>query len=588
MARCNRLCLVVSALVVLGGCPATTSQGGGTQVEVEGSGQPGQPGQPGQGQPPEASSGGSAELPAGLAEDLKDYLRAVHKLIGSEWEVGVLARASSTFPPTHPANQRSLMAEVAISLDLDGQLTAMRVSKSSGYQPFDESALGVMRLARKLPPLPRSAGEGFTTLFWRFHRDERSCSPAFARLESKPLTPEEAMRRALARGKLEQAMRILRSAGAAPAVLEVVAGVGLAASQPGSVRRLALQIASPAQLDTALAGAHRTADGWRLTLGALAARGDTRRLLALLDRATAAGLASDRLVDLIDTLAWLDAKAAPVAVARLLERTEPAVVVAAANLVRDAVMLDTPLARFDRSLKVGGPLAVRRRALGESARAEELIKKALAGDAALVTLDSIARHGVRAVDATLEALVRTGKAPATVRARAIDILADHAPSLAALYVAVRDKDPSVQIAAARALARAKGNKVAISTRIADVVSRARGEVLAETLAALARVGDERFRDDTLRRAKLLDPKYQPVVAEALGGYGEKAVPVLARMLAQPSPELRAAAARGLARIKTDAAQKLLASQPAPPAAATVGPLQALLQEAVKLARGSRR
>jgi hypothetical protein len=390
------------------------------------------------------------------------------------------------------------------------------------------------------------------------------------------------MRRALARGRLDQALQLLQSPGATATMRELVAAAGLASDDPAAVR-LALRIASGAQLDAAVGGALKKAERWRLVLGALASRKDTRRLLALLDRVVSSTMEPARLVDLLEALAWLEARPSETVVVKLLARPEGAVVVAASRLTSRGALLDSPLVSFDKDLKVAGPVAVRQRALGTNALADEIIKRALASAAAAVTLEAIQRQGLRASDAALEALAR-GKASAAVRALAIDALADRAP-LGVLYTAVKDGDPAVQIAGARALVRAKGDKKAISYRLADLAARARGQAQAEALAALAQIGEQRFRDDTLRRARLLDPKHQALVAESLGSYGDKAVPTLARMLAHSSPALRAAAARGLARIQSPAAEKLLASQPPPAPAAKPSALQALLQEAVRLSGG---
>ena len=583
MAR-RKLTLLLLVLGFVPGCPAaSTSQGGGTQVEVLRESGPTEARPTGAAQTTRTETG--PELPAGLAADVKAYLLAVHQLVEREWREGVLARASAALPPSHPANQRQLVAEVAVSLDFDGQPSGARVARSSGYRAFDESALAVMRLARKLPPLPPSIGEGVTTLIWRFHRDERASSPAHARLDVKPPGPEEAMRRALARGQLDRARQLLRSSAGNPAVLELVAGAGLAASQ-APVRRLALQLASPTQLQAVIPSSLRDAARWRLLLAALAARKNTRQLTALLDRAAAPGTEAARLIDLLDALAWLEAPVASPLLVKLLARPEPAVVIAAANLARRADVLEAPLARWKSAPQTAGPLAVRVRALGESATADELIRHTLAGPDALPTLDAIARHMVKAYDAELEALVRSSKTGPAVRERAIEVLAVRHPSIGALYVALRDIHPAVQIAAARALARSRGNKVAISNRLADLAARTRGDVQTEMLAALAHIGDERFRDDTLRRVKQLDPARQVVIAEALGSYGEKAIAVLAKMLAQPSPALRAAAARGLARIGSERAKRLLASLPQSPPRPSPSPLQQLLEDAV--AQGSAR
>jgi len=408
------------------------------------------------------------------------------------------------------------------------------------------------------------------------------------------------MRRALLRGKLELATAAppLVGGGARPC--------WRSSRQPDWPRDShrwcvgwRLQIASPAQLDAALAGAHRNAG--QLAPDARSAgppaRERSKHLLPLLDRVTSAGLgggpasSSDRHPRVARPPRWRRWPSPGCS-----KRPEPAVIVAAANLVRDAILLDTPIARYDRIPEDRwGPLAVRPpRARREHVRrgADQAGARQRRGPSPPSTRS--ARHGVaghrrrpRGADPGLAR--RPPRSGPRHRGARLTIRPSLAPrSMSRCGQGTR----AMQIAATRALTRARGNRVAILHRaIGDVVTRARGEVLAEMLAAAgADRRRDRFREDTLRRAKLLDPKYQVVVRrrrwrlrrQGGAGPGQDARAALARSARRKRP-------RPWPASRARAAQKALASHP--PASARRGPpspSSCCFQEAVQLARASRR
>jgi TonB family protein len=527
---------------------------------------------------------------------VKDYLSAIHGRLDQEWNKGVRAMAAALLPPGHPANRRDRMAEIEIRLDWLGQPTGTRVSRPSGYKPYDDSALRVMSQVTLLPPLPGSIREGHPTLYWRFHRDERGCSPLFARLDLRPLATEESMRRALARGRLDQATRILRDHRGQPSLLAIVAEAGLASDDPAA-RKLSLEVAS-SDLLAAVLDHEKSDEIWNEAVQTLAARKDSGRLVRLLDGLVqtpakpAPGktrVETRKLIHVLRALSQLDAHLTDGILRSLLASQEPEVVLATMALVASPALLDEPpLKAWNSRAAVQGPLAVKKCHLGPDPAAEKIIRAVLGDRDAVATLETLMRFPVPAVNDEIEALPRKKTAPLAVRVKAIEAIAALKLSIIPLYQSLRDAAaPEVQTAAARALGQSTGNKLALSHRLADLAQRSRGQVAAEALAALARVGDERFRLDTLRRMKLLDGKGQALVAGSLFGFGEEAVPTLSRLLEHRSPEVRAAARSSLARVPGEKAKSALAAAAKEPeSAARLSPLEELLREAASYVRAA--
>ncbi len=515
----------------------------------------------------------------GAPASQREYLLAIHRRLDELWTRGVLAMCDAMLPPGHPANRRGLMTEIEVKLDWLGQPNGLRIARPSGYAPFDQSALRVMTDLHLLPVLPKGV-EGRATLRWRFHRDERSCDPRHARLEVRPLSEEEALERALARGELGRAAELLARSQGKPSLIAIVADAGLSSRDP-AVCRAALRLA-PSSRAEAILGSTRSRPLWPEAIGVLLAR---KEAAALTRVAEAAGPRAEaaRLVPLLDALRELEGALPEKLAAELLARPERELVLAAAALARSAAALAPALTRWAADPLAAGPLAVRRAHLtGEGL---EAVRHALAGAGALPTLQALARSRVKALDADVETLARSAKTPAAARAQAVALVGALKLSIIPLYVALRDGGPEVQIAAARALGAARANKLAVSHRLADLAFKASGAVAAEALAALARVGDERFRPDTVRRMRRLSAREQAVVVSALWGFGPVAVPLLVKLLQHESAAVRAAAAASLARVPGEAAQQALASvRPAssPRQRPAATPLEQLLERAASL------
>ena len=68
-------------------------------------------------------------------------------------------------------------------LNRDGTVEKVGVVRMSGYLPFDAAAVDVVYSAGPYPDPPREirSPDGKIYLQWTFHRDERQCTPAYAR-----------------------------------------------------------------------------------------------------------------------------------------------------------------------------------------------------------------------------------------------------------------------------------------------------------------------------------------------------------------------------------------------------------------------
>ena len=104
--------------------------------------------------------------------------RSIHKLWGfgqlEDWDD--LAGSS-------PLNNSNLATTLEMVLNRDGTVEKVGVVRMSGYLPFDAAAVDVVYSAGPYPDPPREirSPDGKIYLQWTFHRDERQCTPAYAR-----------------------------------------------------------------------------------------------------------------------------------------------------------------------------------------------------------------------------------------------------------------------------------------------------------------------------------------------------------------------------------------------------------------------
>ena len=76
---------------------------------------------------------------AAVPDDFRAYLDEVRKRVQSSWK--------------YPANSDNLQATVSFNLDRAGRVSELKVTKSSGQKPFDESVLDAVRAATPFPSL---------------------------------------------------------------------------------------------------------------------------------------------------------------------------------------------------------------------------------------------------------------------------------------------------------------------------------------------------------------------------------------------------------------------------------------------------
>lgn len=498
-------------------------------------------------------------LPSGgtRAQQQQAYLQAVHDALRPRWDK-VRADATALLPPTHPANLATRAAQVTALLDRQGKIKQARVSQSSGFTPFDESALAALQRIRQPPALPPALRKGHVELRWALYRDQRSCGVEHAELVLHPLAPLEALTDALDQGALDQAYEVISRTQQRAPLLAALANRGVRHKLP-AVRKLALRCAPPALLASMLA-ARQGDEIWYWLVQELSARGAVASINAELARwaGTAKGkLGAARVGALVQALGRAKGHGTAATLDKLMRSPSHEVVLAAAPAVRAKVTLDRAMARHASRLELAGPLAVHRLALGQDAAASAMFNKALGGKARSVVLQALARRPVAALLPRVEALVRSNAVPAAPRVQAIHVLSKLGGKPVPFFVALLSTDPAVRLAAVQALGQYKGNRAGICYRLA-VVAKERGPVGAAALVSIARIGIPRFLPDVHFLTRAQKTPHQAQVVAALWGFGEPAVPYLARLLKHADAKLRQAAAASLARIKGDKASAALA------------------------------
>jgi TonB family protein len=501
--------------------------------------------------------------------EIRAFLLKVHRVVEDPWNV-VRAKAKVWLPKNDPANDPRLVAVVDLPIDSKGQPGPPRIHRRSGHSPFDLSALEVMEKVRELPPLP-NAGEGRLVLRWTFFRNKLSASPEYASLRVVPFTSKrEALRHALDLRRWSQAKQILHQHPDDPELFAVLAEAGMTAKDP-ALRELSLGLATSGRIRAFLSseGGNKRRY-WAAALTTLCTRRDSPAIVALLQQVLAGPGAPRRgarnrnsrtwrLLQLCETIQRTQNAGMipePLLV-DLLTDPQADVVRAALPLVRSPGPLLKARQRLKTRPRLFCVLAVRRLSLGHDPQASKLARWCLNSPHREEALEALARFPVPALVGQVEALVKSQKAPTSVRIKAIEVMAGQPSSVTVtmkpVLIALRAKDPGVQRAAARALGqphRWLRNRKGIAFRLADLSHRKnnRGPVAAEALVSLAKLGSRHFwRDLTWRSAKL-KPKHQARVISELWRFGAAAVPILKKKLASPQEIIRRAASSSLARI----------------------------------------
>ena len=514
--------------------------------------------------------------------DEDKYLASLHKLVQPRWQQ-VLVNAGALLPRSHPANLPSRMTELEVHLDQQGQLKRIRVRQSSGCNPYDNSALATLARIGKFPGLPASLQKGHVELRWRFHRDQRASSPDFARVVLHPLTPEEDFTRALKQQDWKTAQHILRTNRHRPTVISILVEAGLSAKNV-QLNRMALRLA-PLQRLLAVLENETSLPRWKEALTVLASRKGSSQIadhlrwvarpVSRINRpATEIALEAAKIAALLQTLNELGARAPEAVVRGLMLRKEAAVVLAASSMTADAALVSSALETFVNDPTVAGPLAVHRLALGQDARAAALATAALGhARGRAPTMAALRRTPVRSLVPRVEAMVRSSSLATDARVDAIRTLGKLVNSPVPFYVALLSPEARVQVAAIHALGQFSTHKTSISYRLTNIGLNNNSAVGAEALAAVARVGVERFLADVNHLSRRRRAPQRALVVGSFWGFGKTAVPMLSKLVSHKDHQVRQAAKASLARIQGKA-------DPAAGPHKVADPLAHLMQQAL--------
>ena len=510
------------------------------------------------------------------------YLAAIHKMIQPRWGQ-VLINCQALLPKSHPANDLGRVTEIEVHLSDNGQLKRLRIRRTSGNNPFDNSALATMSRISKYPALPARLQNGHVELRWRFHRDSRACEPRHVGVVLHPLTPEEAFSRALIRKQWETARQIMRQHSSRQTIISILAEAGLSSRDVG-LNMLALRIA-PKQRLLAVLENETSMKRWGQVLDVLASRNGRSEIIdhlrwvarpvSRVDGAAHAALEARKVAAILATLDRMGARAPAALVNQLLGRKDAAVVLAAAPMASDAAALSAALKTFIKDPTLAGPLAVYRLALGPDAFAQAVAAKALGHKRAMATLRALQRVPVRSLAAQLEPLVRSNSTDAALRVAAIKALVKVADAPAPFYSAMNADNMQVKVQAIRALGHFKKNTTGICYRLSTIGMKNRNEIGAEALASVARIGSPQFLGAMAYMTGRQPTKNKAVIIASYWGFGEAAVPLLNKLARHDDPRVREAAQKSLARItgKAPSASPVVQSSP----------LGELMQQALTLA-----
>lgn len=206
--------------------------------------------------------------PAGASESssVRAYLLGVSARLQAMWVGVVLADVASTMVENDPFNDPRRQVTIRVHFSGRGALEDARVMKTSGYAPFDQTALHAVLLSHAFPRPPRAAlsDNGHVYLDWVFRRSRPYLRPASSAVYRKLLPAQRAVRKFLRLGRFDRAVARLvtayrqgRLSQAAHAfgleVIRLAATQGRAVDAKNFVRTLA-DAAMPLEVFRALLG----------------------------------------------------------------------------------------------------------------------------------------------------------------------------------------------------------------------------------------------------------------------------------------------------------------------------------------------
>lgn len=463
-------------------------------------------------------------------------------------------------------------AEIELALDRAGQPGWVTVVQSSGSMAYDAAAIEAVMSLKKLPALPAGLGDGHVFLRWKLSAVRGNCGAQSGSLLVVRASKAEELAQALARADYPAAAAILRQGGKNRALMAEVVRAGLADNTPARRARVL-----PLAYSTALEAICHRERGSALGLQALSElerRGEKEAISRLLAGMVSTNKAAPRAwtLALLKTATRLKLQPAPYILDAVLASPRVAEVFAAAPLCQDAAQLDAVLDLWADKPTVAGPLWVRRCALAEDKECIARVTKHLQGKARRSTLRGLRRYPLAGVREQVALLVRLEE-NATVRQEAILALesyADAAP-LSALFTALRaEGSPEVVITAANVIGRLGRNPRGSSYRLAEVGYQVRrGPVASAVLAAMARLGQEHFRQDVVRLQRRLSAEDQVAVVRELWFFGEPVRKELTLVALAPNKALARAAQDALARLDGAPLTDPVTSEPPPAPPASV-------------------
>jgi outer membrane biosynthesis protein TonB len=127
---------------------------------------------------PEIREGNISELST-RAAPFAAYIARMHRSIHKLWGFGQLEDWDE-LSGSSPLNNSHLATTLEMVLNRDGTVEKVGVVRMSGYLPFDAAAVDVVYSAGPYPDPPREIRSPDGKIYL-FHRDERQCTPAYAR-----------------------------------------------------------------------------------------------------------------------------------------------------------------------------------------------------------------------------------------------------------------------------------------------------------------------------------------------------------------------------------------------------------------------
>ncbi len=502
-----------------------------------------------------AVSARAAAAPA-QGEAVQRYLRTVSARLTHIWVKVVLADVASTIVENDPFNDPRRKVTLRLHFSGEGKLEGAKVVRSSGYRPFDDTALHAVLLSHSYPRPPKTvrSDNGHVYLDWTFRRSKPYCRPAEKSVYRKLLPTRRAVRKFLRLGRFDRAVARLRlahrkgklaQAGHAFGleVIRMAATQGRAVDAKHFVRTLA-DPEMPLEVFRALLGGLVGSDTHAAVVAHLVQRAQpvADRVMAMQFRQHYPDRPQQALVFLQGLLERPDgAKLVLPKLRKALEDQRPRLAAGAAALL----------------LHTGRP-ADRNPALG-------VLQRLLAGSeteqqAALAVVGAVTRAA--ALYPAVARLAEKEGVSEKLRDAALLALARYGTSKALkqlLTLTYRRKQPKLQLAALEALATRERFPKSYCYRLMALIAKPRRPALLETAArALARGCLAVLPYEVRTAARNRRWRVRLGVASALPGAGALTDKILIRLARDRVGKVRLAALRNMARQQRAAFAPVLA------------------------------